>query len=208
MTHPLADGDWLNPAPGCVSDAAGVRITTSPGTDLWQRTYYGFRTDNAPALLVPVQDDVTLTVRASFRYGRRYDQAGVLVRLDADTWAKASIEHEDEGVPRLGSVVTHDGYSDWATRDVERSQQRWYRVSRRGPDFRFESSADGDAWEQLRIFHLHPLGETAAHDAAAPTSASGSTVLIGVYACSPEQSSFEAVFDRIDLAPGIWQPHV
>ena len=25
-----------------------IRITTEPGTDLWQRTYYGFQNDNAP----------------------------------------------------------------------------------------------------------------------------------------------------------------
>ena len=33
-------------------DNERVRFTTSPGTDLWQRTYYGFRNDNAPALLL------------------------------------------------------------------------------------------------------------------------------------------------------------
>ncbi len=27
-----------------------INITTSPGTDLWQRTYYHFRNDNAPVL--------------------------------------------------------------------------------------------------------------------------------------------------------------
>ena len=27
-----------------------IRITTEPGTDLWQRTYYGFQNDNAPVL--------------------------------------------------------------------------------------------------------------------------------------------------------------
>ena len=25
-----------------------ITITTEPGTDLWQRTYYGFQNDNAP----------------------------------------------------------------------------------------------------------------------------------------------------------------
>ena len=31
-----------------VDDA--LAITTEPGTDLWQRTYYHFRNDNAPVL--------------------------------------------------------------------------------------------------------------------------------------------------------------
>jgi regulation of enolase protein 1 (concanavalin A-like superfamily) len=204
VAHPLAAGDWLNPTPGCVSDAEGVRIATAPGTDLWQRTYYGFRTDNAPALLVPVEDDMTLTVRAAFGYRRRYDQAGVLVRLDADSWAKASIEHEDAARSRLGCVVTSLGYSDWSTRDIASTDRYWYRLSRRGPDFRVEAGPDGTTWEQLRIFHLHPLGETIP---PAPSPRPGPTVLMGVYACSPEESSFEALFDRITLQPSVWAPH-
>lgn len=27
-----------------------IKIVTEPGTDLWQRTYYGFQNDNAPVL--------------------------------------------------------------------------------------------------------------------------------------------------------------
>ena len=95
---------------------------------------------------------MTLTVRVSFQYRQRYDQAGVLVHLNADTWAKASIEHENDVLSRLGSVVTNSGYSDWATRDIPSTGQMWYRVSRRGPDFRFEAGPDGSRWEQLRIF--------------------------------------------------------
>ncbi|ETA73631.1 hypothetical protein LEQ_0890c [Ligilactobacillus equi DPC 6820] len=29
-----------------------IKIVTEPGTDLWQRTYYHFRNDNAPVLQV------------------------------------------------------------------------------------------------------------------------------------------------------------
>jgi regulation of enolase protein 1 (concanavalin A-like superfamily) len=207
VAHPLAAGDWLNPTPGCVSDAEAVRITASPGTDLWQRTYYGFRTDNAPALLVDVRDDVTLTVRVTGAYRRRYDQAGVLVRVDAGSWAKASIEHEDGVRSRLGCVVTNGGYSDWSTRDIASADRYWYRLSRRGPDFRVEASPDGTSWEQLRIFHLHALGDPDPDTAAPSPSRSGSPVRIGVYACSPEESSFEARFDRITLEPSVWSPH-
>jgi regulation of enolase protein 1 (concanavalin A-like superfamily) len=208
VTHPLQSGAWLNEAADATVDDDGVRITTSPGTDLWQRTYYGFRTDNAPALLVGVRDDVTLTVRVTGAYRRRYDQAGVLVRVDADAWAKASIEHEDGARSRLGCVVTNGGYSDWSTRDIASTEQYWYRLSRRGSDFRVEAAPDGVTWEQLRIFHLHALGGTDRATGATQHSASGEPVQIGVYACSPEDSSFEARFDRITVHPTVWTPHV
>lgn len=189
MANPLRDGRWLREPAGAVVDHEGVRFTTSPGTDLWQRTYYGFRNDNAPALLLPMADR-TFTVRVGFDYRRRYDQAGVLVHIDSDHWAKASIEFEDADVSRLGSVVTTGGWSDWATRDIPSTRRMWYRVSQRGPDVLFESCADGVHWEQLRIFHL-PSAQ----------------VLVGVYACSPEESSFEARFDRMRVEPSVWQAH-
>jgi regulation of enolase protein 1 (concanavalin A-like superfamily) len=207
MTNPLSTGEWLREPAHAMVDNERVRFTTSPGTDLWQRTYYGFRNDNAPALLLPASSNMTLTVRVSFQYRRRYDQAGVLVHLNADTWAKASVEHENDVLSRLGSVVTNSGYSDWATRDIPSTRQMWYRVSRRGPDFRFEAGPDGIHWEQLRIFHLHRLGETTEEMGSAAVLPDGSTVGIGVYACSPEDSSFEAQFDQIRLQPSVWQPH-
>ena len=48
MTNPLSTGEWLREPAHATVDAEFVRFTTSPGTDLWQRTYYGFRNDNAP----------------------------------------------------------------------------------------------------------------------------------------------------------------
>ncbi|HSO03656.1 MAG TPA: DUF1349 domain-containing protein [Candidatus Limnocylindrales bacterium] len=65
MTNPLSSGEWLREPAHAPVDAELVRFTTSPGTDLWQRTYYGFRNDNAPALLLPATRNMTLTVRVS-----------------------------------------------------------------------------------------------------------------------------------------------
>ena len=42
-----------------------------------------------------------------------YDQAGIMVRIDAQHWVKAGIEFSD-GRAMLASVLT-DGRSDWAT---------------------------------------------------------------------------------------------
>ena len=33
-----------------------IEITTEPHTDLWQRTYYHFRNDNAPVLQMETED--------------------------------------------------------------------------------------------------------------------------------------------------------
>jgi regulation of enolase protein 1 (concanavalin A-like superfamily) len=204
----LQDGRWSGEPGEPVIDGAGVSFATRPGTDLWQRTYYGFRVADAPARLVHVDRNVTLTVRAAFDYRARYDQAGVLVLVDDDCWAKASIEFEEGGLSRLGTVVTNHGYSDWATRDVPTPSRFWYRASLRGPDLLFEACADGQHWEQLRVAHLHALGATTEAMAASPADRlPAPEVRLGVYACSPQDSSFRARFDRITVTPSRWEPH-
>ena len=45
-------GRWINKPKQCQIDADSVEIITEPETDFWQRSYYGFRNDSAPALLL------------------------------------------------------------------------------------------------------------------------------------------------------------
>lgn len=185
-----------------------VEIVTEPGTDFWQRSFYGFRNDNAPALLLASQENFTFTVRASFIYQNRFDQCGVIIYLDSENWFKASIEYEDEQLSRLGSVVTNLGHSDWATTDIATTMTMWYRLSRRGPDFLIESSPDGTGFAQMRIFHLHQLGETTAEMGKMnPPAPPAHPIRFGLYACSPLDSSFTAVFTDFSLQPCQWLAH-
>ena len=38
-----------------------IEITTNPHTDLWQRTYYHFRNDNAPVLQITTSEKFFLS---------------------------------------------------------------------------------------------------------------------------------------------------
>ncbi|TVR58464.1 MAG: DUF1349 domain-containing protein [Spirochaetaceae bacterium] len=208
MELDLTRAVWLNePAVHSVTRTE-LRITTEPGTDFWQRTYYGFRNTNAHALLWSEIDNITLTVRVRFEYRSLFDQCGVAVYLSDDCWFKASIEYHDASFSRLGSVVTNHGYSDWATVDIRSRDEIWYRLSRRGPDFLIESSLTGTEFTQMRIFHLAALGETSAemgHED--PPRTPSADAPIGFYACSPLDSSFTAVFDHVTREPTRWTPH-
>lgn len=208
MKFDLATTQWLYPPKSFEIGDEIVKIVTDPGTDFWQRSYYGFRNDNAPALLLESSDNFSFTAKASFSYKNLFDQCGLLIYLDSENWFKASVEYENSSFSRLGSVVTNLGYSDWATTDVATPPEIWYRLSRRGPDFLIESSLDGSEFRQMRIFHLHQLGETTAvmgqQNPPAPPS---QPVRFGVYACSPLDSSFTAVFDQFKLEPCRWQAH-
>ena len=185
---------WTRPPRGFTISPEEIRITTEPGTDLWQRTYYGFQNDNAPVLQLETDETrFSFTVRTDFDSKHRFDQCGVAVYLDSENWLKASIEYENAQYQRLGSVVTNLGYSDWATSDIPASvRSMWYRLSRREADYCIECSADGVHFQQMRICHLH---------------AGAGTIRFGVYACSPENSSFEAVFSQMELGPCLWRDH-
>lgn len=205
----FTQGKWIFKPKEYRVTADYVTITTEPGTDLWQRSYYGFSNDNAPALLLATGDNFTFTAKATFNYQTLFDQCGLILYLDRDNWFKASAEYENAGVARLGSVVTNGGYSDWATVDIELPTQMWYRLSRRGPDFLIESARDGESFKQMRIFHLHALGETTREMGRCdPPQPALKEVSFGVYACSPQTSSFTAVFSDMRLEPCRWLAHV
>lgn len=171
-----------------------IRITTKPHTDLWQRTYYHFRNDNAPVLQMTTDElYFSFVVRTEFDSKHRFDQCGVVMYLDSENWLKASIEYENERFQHLGSVVTNLGYSDWATTEIDASvKSMWYRLSRREDDFCIECSEDGQTFRQMRICHMHKATDA---------------VSFGIYACSPEDSSFCATFSQMQLLPCQWQAH-
>ncbi len=181
---------WLNEPEEYYFENALV-IKTEPQTDFWQRTHYGFRNDNAPALLTELSQDFTFSAKFKFEPQNKYDQCGIMLRLDSENWIKISTEYEDEKISRLGSVVTNLGYSDWATEDISSEiNSVWYRVSRRGNDFLIENSFDGREWSQMRITHLHQDFEK---------------IKVGIYACSPKNSSFKAKIKEIIINENQWR---
>jgi len=179
-----SDYTWLNkPDFSVAGDVLTVR--TSPETDYWQRTHYGFARDNGHALVREMTTDFVMSVHTQFHPKMQYDQCGLLVRIDAENWLKCSVEYETPSHSRLGSVVTNLGYSDWATIDItEPVNSMYYRIKRDGPDFTIEYSRNGSHYHQQRIAHLHNAQKN---------------ILAGIYACSPMQSSFEAVFSEFSV---------
>lgn len=171
-----------------------IEIVTEPHTDLWQRTYYHFRNDNAPLLQIEISDKYfSFVVKTEFESKKRFDQCGVIMYLDSENWLKASIEYENEEFQHLGSVVTNHGYSDWATTEIDASvKEMWYRLSRREDDFCIESSTDGKRFKQMRVCHMF--------------EAKG-TIKVGIYACSPEDSSFKATFKNMEITECKWKAH-
>lgn len=185
---------WTRPPRQFTVTADRVEMITEPRTDLWQRTYYHFRNDNAPLLQFETDEEFfSFVVRTDFDSRVRYDQSGVVLYLDSDNWLKASVEYENDRIQRLGAVVTNNGYSDWSSTDVDASiRTMWFRLSRRGQDFCVENSEDGVTFRQMRICHLFNAGKT---------------IRLGIYACSAEDSSFRAAFTGMEMTECRWLAH-
>ncbi len=172
-----------------------IEIVTKPYTDLWQRTYYHFQNDNAPVFQIEIEDDYfSFTVKTDFQDSHhRFDQCGLVMYLDSENWLKCSIEYENEVYQHLGSVVTNEGYSDWATTEIDANiKSMWYRLSRRVDDYRLECSSDGINFKQMRVCHMHK---------------GKGKIQFGIYACSPEDSSFKAVFSNMSIGECQWLAH-
>ena len=171
-----------------------IEIITVPHTDLWQRTYYHFINDNAPVLQLEIEDRYfSFVVKTKFESKHRFDQCGIVMYLDSDNWLKASVEYENEIFQHLGSVVTNNGYSDWATTEIDASvKEMWYRFSRREDDYCIECSEDGVVFKQMRICHMWKGNDK---------------ISFGIYACSPENSSFKATFTDLKLTECMWKAH-
>lgn len=109
---------WLNEPASWNADDDGLDVATSPDTDFWVTTHYGFVRDTGHALLRPLPGRFRLRVTFAGRYQDQYDQAGLLLRADDRTWVKTGIEYVD-GHQQLSAVVTR-GVSDWNVVPLER----------------------------------------------------------------------------------------
>ena len=186
---------WTRQPESCVIKGDTIEVVTKPGTDLWQRTYYLFRNDNAPVFQMETEEKFfSLVVKTDFTESHhRFDQCGIVMYLDSENWLKGSVEYENEEFQHLGSVVTNNGYSDWATTAIPANvKTMWYRLSRREADYCIECSQDGQNFTQMRVCHMH--------------KGSGK-IRFGIYACSPEESSFKAVFTDMKLSECAWKAH-
>ncbi|MBQ3023791.1 MAG: DUF1349 domain-containing protein [Spirochaetaceae bacterium] len=186
--------NWTREPKSFLITADKIEIITKPHTDLWQRTYYHFRNDNAPVFQIETEEKYfSFTVKTEFESKTRFDQCGIVMYLDSENWLKASIEYENETFQHLGSVVTNNGYSDWATTEIPANvKSMWYRFSRREDDYCIECSNDGITFKQMRICHMWK---------------GDGKICFGIYACSPENSSFKATFTNMEITECKWLAH-
>src|SRR5207245_7380539 len=137
---------WMNePASSnLVGDKLAVR--SRPKTDFWRKTFYGYITDNGHFFHLPVSGEFTFEARIGGQYAALYDQAGLMVRVDAENWVKCGTEFVDG--ERHASVVFTRDFSDWSTmKDLSASGPVWWRAVRSKDSLETLCSLDGKTFQ-------------------------------------------------------------
>lgn len=164
-------------------------------TDYWQKTHYGYESDNGHFLHFYPEGNFQLTTRLALWPEHQYDQAGLMLRYSPHFWIKTSVEHmKDEG-SQLGAVVTNFGYSDWSHQKYSSQLDLiLLRIRFKNDDITIDFSKEDNAdlsktkWTQIRIAHL--------------TKPKDMRLQCGLYACCPTEAGCRAEF-RYLLVEGI-----
>lgn len=180
-----SEGAWLNPPLSAEQDGDALVVTTRPNSDFWRTTSYGFVHDDGHALLTAFPSGAAVEVEFVARFDELYDQAGLMIRVDAQTWIKAGIELSD-GLPQLGAVVTH-GRSDWSVAPVPAwsGHRVTVRASRAGDAVTIRARREDEPWRMVRLAPLAPDATAAA----------------GPFCCSPQRAGLTVRFTGFTTGP-------
>ncbi len=175
---------WLNEPDRWALLPDGLAVTTNRATDFWRETHYGFTRDNGHFFGREVPGGFTASLRVKAQYESLYDQAGIMVRLDDETWIKAGVELSD-GEALLSSVLTV-GRSDWATGPFHGDASDFLiRVTVDRGVLRLQASTDGLRWPLVRLCPF-PKAER---------------YLVGPMCCTPERAGLEVLFSDLAITP-------
>ena len=179
--------EWINPPPAWSGGVDGLEVETGQETDFWRDTFYGFFRDSGHGWLAPVDGDFSASLVVTGDYSTLYDQAGLMLRRDGETWIKAGIEYTD-GLMHFSTVVTGPR-SDWSViplGDASPATAVGVRITRHGDAVRVQYALDGGAWRMARL---------------APFPAGPARV--GPMSCSPQRAGFRARFRDVRVGPPI-----
>ena len=179
------DGHWTHAPAALAEDGGDLVVTAVEGSDAWRVTSYGFVHDSEHALLAPFEQGTAVEVSFRLDFSAQFDQAGVFVRVDDETWTKAGVERSD-GEDGLGAVVTR-GVSDWSLAPVPgwHGREVTVRASRSGDALTVRARVDDEPWRLVRVSPLDPDAAATAGPMCCAPSRDGLTVHFTAWRTGP-----------------------
>lgn len=173
---------WFNePEHWSINDNR-LTMQVTPQSDYWRISHYGFTVDDAPYLYTTRGGEFEVKVKISGDYKVRFDQAGLMLRIDKENYIKTGIEFVD-GKYNLSAVVTHHT-SDWSVITLDRPVPYiWIKAVRRLDAVEIFYSFDDKEYTMMRNCWLQD----------------NTPVMVGLMAACPDGQGFEARFENFTI---------
>ncbi len=174
--------NWFNEPANWQINGGTLIMDVTPNSDYWRISHYGFTVDDAPFYYAEYGGEFEAKVKISGDYKVRFDQAGMMIRLDHENYIKTGIEFVD-GKYNLSTVVTHKT-SDWSVIALDRPVDYiWIKAVRRLDAVEIFYSFDDKEYQMMRnawVEANHP-------------------VKIGMFAACPDGNGFKARFENFTV---------
>ena len=174
--------NWFNePADWSIKDGK-LKMSVTPKSDYWRISHYGFTVDDAPFYYAEYGGEFEAKVKVSGDYTVRFDQAGMMIRIDHENYIKTGIEFVD-GKYNLSTVVTHHT-SDWSVIALDRPVESiWIKAVRRKDAIEIFYSFDDVTYTMMRNAWM---------EANLP-------VKVGMMAACPDGNGFDVTFSDFSV---------
>ncbi len=169
--------NWFNEPSAWSIKGNTLTMDVTPNSDYWRISHYGFTVDDAPFYYAEYGGEFEAKVKIMGDYKVRFDQAGMMIRIDHENYIKTGIEFVD-GKYNLSTVVTHRT-SDWSVIALDQPvKELWIKAVRRMDAVEIFYSFDDKTYSLMRNCWM---------EANRP-------VKIGMFAASPDGDGFKASF--------------
>jgi uncharacterized protein len=155
-----------------------LNMFVTPQSDYWRISHYGFTVDDAPFYYTTYGGEFEVKVKITGEYKARFDQMGLMLRIDHENYIKAGIEFVD-GKYNISAVVTHKT-SDWSVTPLDKTPAFiWIKAVRRLDAVEVYYSYDDKTYTMFRNAYLQD----------------NTPVKVGLMAASPDGKGFNAKFE-------------
>lgn len=159
-----------------------LSMFVTPQSDYWRISHYGFTVDDAPFYYTTYGGEFEVKVKITGDYKARFDQMGLMLRLDHENYIKTGIEFVD-GKYNLSTVVTHKT-SDWSVIELDKKiSYVWIKAVRRIDAVEVFYFFDDKTYTMMRNAYLQD----------------NTPVMVGLMAASPDGNGFEAKFENFKV---------
>lgn len=182
LSQSLDKMQWFNEPEKWEVKNKTLNMEVTPKSDYWRVSHYGFTVDDAPFYYATYGGEFEVKVKITGNYKTRFDQMGLMLRIDNERWIKAGVEFVDNKF-NISAVVT-DKKSDWSVLQLEKTPSFvWIKAVRRLDAVEFFYSLDDKDYIMIRNA---PFQDNI-------------PVMVGLMAASPDGDGFNAKFENFKV---------